>query len=89
VLSGQSPVAESELLTAEQRARERLVFGLRRLEGVDGPAFAEATGFTIDQLVGEALVDYLHQGWLAWEGDRLQLTEAGLLFSDSIWPDFI
>ncbi len=89
VLSGQTPVAESEVLTVEQRARERLVFGLRRLEGVNGPKFAESTGFTIEQLVGEALTEYCQRGWLVWAEDRLQLTEDGLLCSDSIWPDFI
>jgi len=89
VLSGQSPVAESESLSAEQCARERLVFGLRRLEGVDGRVFAESTGFTIQQLVGSALLDYCQCGWLTWVGDRLQLTDEGLMFSDAIWPDFI
>src|SRR6185436_3077031 len=52
VLSGQSPVAESEQLGPEDSARERLVFALRRLEGLDLAAFAASTGFTIDDLIG-------------------------------------
>ncbi len=52
VLAGQSPVAESECLAAEDRARERLVFGLRRLEGVDLQQFEQQTGFDATQLLG-------------------------------------
>jgi oxygen-independent coproporphyrinogen-3 oxidase len=39
VLSGQSPVAESEQLSPADRARELLVFALRRLEGVSRIGF--------------------------------------------------
>ncbi len=35
VLADCSPIAESETLSPEESARERLVFGLRRLEGVE------------------------------------------------------
>jgi len=48
VLAGESPVAESEVLNDEERARERLVFGLRRLAGVRLSTFANDTGFTVD-----------------------------------------
>ena len=37
VLSGQSPIAEREQLADEDRARELLVFGLRRMGGVEAP----------------------------------------------------
>ncbi len=85
----QSPIAESETLTREQRVRERLVFGLRRLAGVD---FAE-----LDQLFGEParplfepiLDEYVRQGWLEWQADRLRLTPSGLVISDGLWPDLL
>ena len=50
VLAGESPVAEREQLDAEARARELLVFGLRRIEGVARRDFAARTGFEIDEL---------------------------------------
>ena len=37
VLAGQSPVAERETLEPADRAREMLVFGLRRMAGVEAP----------------------------------------------------
>lgn len=89
VLSGQSPVMEREVLDAESRARERLVFALRRLEGVDQVAFAQETGFQVKQLGGEALERFLAWGLLAECGTRLHLTRRGLLISDSLWPDLL
>ena len=44
VLRGQSPVAEREELSADARARELLVFGLRRIDGVSRQDFYHRTG---------------------------------------------
>ncbi|MFO0868087.1 MAG: radical SAM family heme chaperone HemW [Pirellulales bacterium] len=87
--SGCSPVAESESLPPEAAARERLVFALRRLEGLAARAFAQETGFSLEQLVGPLLTRYADLGLLHWDGERLRLTRAGLLVSDSLWPEFL
>ena len=89
VLGGQSPVADAEELDAENRARERLVFGLRRLEGLDRHAFQEATGHALEALGGDALRRFCDQGLLEWQGDQLRLTRRGLLVSDALWPAFL
>lgn len=89
VLGGQSPVAESEELGPEDRARERLVFGLRRLEGVERTCFERETGFRIEQLVGHILPELLTRELLRWQDNHLQLTRAGLCVSDAIWPHFL
>lgn len=89
VEAGESPTAESEELSPEDRARERLVFGLRRLEGVELEAFAAATGYRVEQLGGQQLTNFVEQGLLALEPDRLRLTRAGLLVSDAMWPYFL
>ncbi len=86
VLAGQSPVAESEQLDAEDAARERLVFGLRRLEGIGESEFHRTTGFTIAELGGAALPQLIDWGLLDSREGQLRLTRAGLLVSDSIWP---
>ena len=82
---GRSPVVEQEQLAPEAAARERLVLGLRRLEGVDGRAFRVETGFDIEQLAGDTLREYADQGWLACDAGRWRLTEVGILISDSLW----
>ncbi len=89
VLAGESPIAETECLDPADRARERLVFGLRRLEGVDRGSFLAATGFTIDSLVESPLAKFSAAGLLRDDGQRVQLTRAGLFVSDSIWPHFL
>src|SRR5262245_39387031 len=89
VLSGQSPVAETEQLAPEDAARERLVFALRRLEGTDTQEFASATGFSINSLGGEALPRLIDLGLLELSADRLRLTRQGLMVSDAIWPEFL
>lgn len=86
VLAGQSPVAESECLPPAERARERLVFGLRRMAGVERASFGRATGYDLDTLVGPKLGELVERGLLADDGSVVRLTRAGLLVSDSIWP---
>ena len=89
MLAGESPVAESEQLEPADAARERLVFALRRLEGIDTAQFAEETGFDVESLVGPALESHVVAGRLSLEGMRLKLTREGLLVSDAIWSDFL
>jgi oxygen-independent coproporphyrinogen-3 oxidase len=86
---GESPVAEREQLDAEQRARERLVFGLRRLRGVEKRAFADATGFTIEQLAGPAIAGFVAAGFLKDTDEAIRLTREGLFVSDALWPDLL
>ncbi len=88
-LAGTSPVAESEQLSPKNAARERLVFGLRRLEGVSLSEFMTATGFGINELVETELKRFIEFGFLEIVDDRLRLTREGLMVSDSLWPEFL
>jgi oxygen-independent coproporphyrinogen-3 oxidase len=89
VLSGQSPVAEREQLDAEARARELLVFGLRRIDGVDRSDFARRTGLAMDELIAKPLAKFVALGLLADDGQRVRLTREGLFVSDAIWPELL
>jgi oxygen-independent coproporphyrinogen-3 oxidase len=89
VLAGQSPVAEAEELGPEDRARELLVFGLRRMEGVERAEFLSRTGFVLDTIAGEPLRRFLDLGLFTDDGHNVRLTRAGLFVSDSIWPHFL
>ncbi len=89
VLAGQSPVADSETLEPADRARETLVFGLRRLEGIDRATFAERTGYDLQSLVGEPLARMVGLGLLEDDGTRVRLSREGLFVSDAIWPHFL
>lgn len=89
VLSGQSPVAETDELAPADRAREMLVFRLRMLEGITRQEFLDRTGFSLDTLVESPLRKYVACGLLRDHADRIQLTREGLLVSDAIWPEFL
>ncbi|HEX4149488.1 MAG TPA: radical SAM family heme chaperone HemW, partial [Pirellulales bacterium] len=73
LLAGQSPVAETETLSSEDRARELLVLGLRRMEGVGRSDFLQRSGYELDALAGAALADYLRWGLMIDDGQRVRL----------------
>jgi oxygen-independent coproporphyrinogen III oxidase len=89
VLSGDSPVAEREELSPEARARELLVFGLRRVEGVSRREFRIRTGFDCDELVARPLRKFVDLGLLVDDGERIRLTREGLFVSDAMWPEML
>jgi oxygen-independent coproporphyrinogen-3 oxidase len=89
VLAGESPVAEREQLGDEQRARERLVLGLRRLEGVDRGQFAAVAGVEVDDLAGPAIARFVEMKLLSDDGRRVKLTREGLFVSDALWPELL
>jgi oxygen-independent coproporphyrinogen-3 oxidase len=89
VLGGQSPVAEREQLPPEARARELLVFGLRRLEGVSRREFLTRTGFEVEQLVAAPLERFVELGLICDDGQRIRLTREGLFVSDALWPEIL
>ncbi len=89
VLAGQSPAAESECLGAEDRAREAVVLGLRRIEGIDTRAFASRFGFDVESLLGDSLQAFIERDLLIRASGRLRLSRDGLLVSDSLWPKFL
>jgi oxygen-independent coproporphyrinogen-3 oxidase len=89
VLAGDSPVADREELLPEARARELLVFGLRRIEGVARGAFRSRTGYDIDDLVAAPLRKFFDLGLLADDGKQIRLTREGLFVSDAMWPELL
>ncbi len=89
VLTGDSPVAERERLAPEARARELLVFALRRVEGVLRREFYTRTGFDVDDLAAAPLRKFIDLDLLADDGERICLTREGLYVSDAIWPDLL
>lgn len=86
LLAGEDATGEVDAMTPEEAARERLVVGLRRRAGVSRDRFAAASGFSIEQLAGEPVANWVAAGLAEDDGQTLRLTRAGLLVSDSLWP---
>jgi oxygen-independent coproporphyrinogen-3 oxidase len=89
VMAGESPVAERERLTPEDRAREAMVIGLRRCAGIDKAHFRQLTGFDVDKLAGSTIETHCHAGLLEDDGSRLRLTRAGRFVADVVFVDLL
>ena len=88
-LAGEDATGDVDVMTAEQAARERIVVGLRRRDGLDRAAFQAASGFALDSLAGPAIARWVTQGLATDDGRRVRLTRAGLLVSDALWADVL
>jgi oxygen-independent coproporphyrinogen-3 oxidase len=85
LLAGEDGTGDVDAMTDEAAARERLVVGLRRRDGVDRAAFRAASGFDLDLLAGAAIAGWVARGLATDDGARVHLTRAGLLVSDGLW----
>jgi oxygen-independent coproporphyrinogen-3 oxidase len=88
-LGGDDPTAERETLTAELLTRERVIFGLRRREGIDLATISSETGINAHSLVGDTLASFVELGLIQSSAARYWLTQQGLLVSDAIWPELL
>ena len=88
-LAGDAFTGDVDAMDAEAAARERLVVGLRRRDGVDRAAFRAASGFDLDPLAGPAIARWVAQGLGTDDGVTVRLTRTGLLVSDALWADVL
>jgi oxygen-independent coproporphyrinogen-3 oxidase len=83
----QHGIEVEEALTPRTRATEALLMGLRLREGIDVARIATIGECTIEALIDEKAIDRLaDQGLTARDGDRLRISEAGMLLLDAILP---
>ncbi len=71
-------------LTALEEAQERVLMGLRVIEGLDRARMRALTGFDVD---AEAAARFAADGYVSLSDDRIALTCAGRLFADRIASD--
>ncbi len=89
IRAGRDAVYQREALSQEQRIRERVVFGLRRLEGIHFGELMNEFGFNIEPMFQPHLDQYIEAGWLERNGELVRLTRPGLVISDSLWPSLL
>ncbi len=86
-LAGEPP--EVDVLTADDVVLERLMTGLRTIEGVDLAALESLTGYAVEAGAARWLGDCLAHGLLALEGRRLTATPTGLKRLDAVLRAFV
>ena len=88
-LSGEDAAGDIDAMNPEQAARERIVVGLRRRDGISRGAFRVVSGFGLDALIAAPLRRWIEAGLATDDGDRIRLTREGLLVSDGLWADVL
>ncbi|MFD1105513.1 radical SAM family heme chaperone HemW [Sphingobium olei] len=79
-----------ESLSAQDKAREALLMGLRLGEGVDLARIAALSAVPACQLIdGQAMHQLQRHGLVHLDGARLQVTPGGMLLLDAILPEIV
>jgi oxygen-independent coproporphyrinogen-3 oxidase len=87
--AGDSPVDERELLSPSQKIRERFVFGMRQIAGIDWSELASNTDAETRDAIASKIDEHVEAGWMQRIGDRVRLTRSGLFLSDSLWHHYL
>ncbi len=89
ITNGESAIADREYLSIADRARERLVLGLRTCRGICSREFERETGCVLADLAGKEIEQHVGQGWLERCGSRIRLTRAGRFVADTVIGDML
>jgi len=87
--SGESPVAEEEKLDWPTWTRERFVFGMRKLSGVDWELLKVVGEPETLIVIREQISRHEELGWLEWNGVKIRMTDQALPISDGLWKDYL
>ena len=86
---GESPVVECKVLGRGQQLEERLFLGLRRRDGVSLAHLKDEFAVDVARQYNGPIEEFSDAGWVERDGDRLRLTDRGLLFSNEVFAGFI
>jgi oxygen-independent coproporphyrinogen III oxidase len=86
--AGESAIAESQVLDWSTRTRERFIFGMRRLRGVEWSQFLQTGEPQSVEEISQQIPKHIKLGFLEWHEGYIRLTAAGLPISDSLWLDY-
>jgi oxygen-independent coproporphyrinogen-3 oxidase len=79
----------TETLSPEERAREALMLGLRRIAGIDVASFERRFAVSLDTLSGETIAKLIAAGWLERTDRQLRLTKEGIFVADSVVSELL
>lgn len=86
-LAGDWAYEEKEEIDLKTARGEFCMMGLRLAEGMDHQKFQENFGAPFSHYYSALYQHAIQQKWLIDEGDRLKLTEEGLLFSNQLFQE--
>jgi oxygen-independent coproporphyrinogen-3 oxidase len=89
VEAGETAVAGERILSDRERAQEALFTGLRRSEGIDLERFRWRHRLDPREEWGRGLAEAEAAGLLVVAGERLRLTDRGVLVSNEVFQKFV
>ena len=89
ITSGNSPIADSEMLDEKQMMTESIFLGLRRREGICLAEFENRYGSGFSDRFAPAIDKNSRRGFLAADENCCRLTLAGMCYLDTIAAEFI
>ena len=83
------PVDEFEKLTPEQMVREKFVFGMRQLAGVNWQSLQSEADATTCKSIDATIQRHIEAGWMRLDGANIRLSREGLFISDALWSEYL
>lgn len=87
--SGRPPIAEREVLTAEQEMIEAIYLGLRMTQGIDLTWFRQKFGIDFSERFKDLIADLEKKEYIEVSAKHAALTRQGKVFLDSIAAMFV
>ena len=84
-----SPVEELERLSLDQKIRERFVFGMRQLAGVNWNSLKCEAETATRNSIEEVILKHIEAGWMLRDGENVCLSRDGLFISDALWSEYL
>lgn len=88
-LRGEDITEERRTLTAEDKADEAVMLGLRLREGIDPVAFKARFGVDFETRYGEKCAPFVSRGLMTRRDGRVAMTEAGWMVSNAILAELL
>ena len=76
-------------LSVYEQMEEFMFLGLRKTKGISKKEFIERFGCSMDSVYGKQLIESMKQGMMKEEGDRVFLTQDGILVSNQVLCEFL
>lgn len=86
---GRLPREDQYRVTRTEDIENTMILGLRLLNGVAFSRFHERYGEDLRHIYNEALTKLKQKGWLAWDEERVWMTEEGLLWGNDVCAQFL
>lgn len=83
------PTITIDTLTKENQMEEQMFLGLRKIEGISIQQFENKFESSLDSVYGETITKLIKDEMLFKEGDRLALTDRGLILGNEVFKEFL